>query len=119
MDNVNPDSSLAATLSAEDSAVERLGLSPHERLTCPLHRRWLHHCVSSPAHAIQLTGHRWCRRCDIPLDVAFDELTGSIRLTCRRCFRLPDTAANRQVLRSCRASINAARRDRTPLRLAA
>lgn len=105
---------LAATLVIEDIAEERDGLSPHDRLTCPLHRRWVYQCASSPSHAIPVTGHCWCRDCQVPVTVAVDELACSIELTCPRCHRFPNTAANRQVLRSCRASIGIARKDQTP-----
>lgn len=105
---------MSAVLVSEDAAEERGDLSPHDRITCPVHRRWVHQCMSSPAHAIRVTGHRWCRACDTPMTVAVDELTGSVSVTCPRCRRSPSTAANRQLLRSCRASIDAARRDRSP-----
>lgn len=48
---------LAAKLLAEDNAEERLALSAHERRTCPVHRRWLYQCVSSPEHAIWHRSH--------------------------------------------------------------
>ncbi|GAB2814890.1 hypothetical protein [Lentzea nigeriaca] len=97
---------LTAVLGAEDLA-EELGLDPHTRVTCGLHRCWLHQCVASPDHVIPLTGHRWCRPCGSPLDVFVDETTA--RLCCPRCGTgTPDTAANRQVVRACRTSIAAA-----------
>lgn len=105
---------LAATLAHEDADEELANLSPQGHITCPLNSRWIHECVSSPAHAIQVTGHRWSRRCDSSVNVAGDELTTSIRLTCPRFGRLPDTVANRQILRSCRVSLVAARQDRLP-----
>ncbi|MCG3751969.1 hypothetical protein [Amycolatopsis sp. Poz14] len=103
---------LTATLRREDAAEERAGLSPHDRISCPVHRRWLYQCVSSPAHAIRVTGHRWCRECDAAAAVAVDELTGAVVVTCSRCLRVPDSAANRQLLRACRASVVAARQAR-------
>ncbi|MEV6241267.1 hypothetical protein [Lentzea sp. NPDC051838] len=100
------DSTLSAVLSAEDLA-EELGLDPHARVTCGLHRCWLHQCVASPDHVIPVTGHRWCRPCGRPLDVVVDETTA--RLFCPTCGTgTPDTAANRQVVRACRTSIAAA-----------
>lgn len=105
---------LTAALAREDSAEELADLSPHDRITCPVHRRWVHQCGSSPEHAIRITGHRWCRTCDTPVTIAVDELNGTATLTCPSCYRSPNTAANRQVLRSCRASIDAARQDRHP-----
>ncbi|MGH3516132.1 MAG: hypothetical protein ACRDQ7_01670 [Haloechinothrix sp.] len=105
------DGSLPAKLIVEDAAEECAALSPHERTTCPVHRRWSYQCVSSPSHAIRVTGHRWCRACDTAVTVAVDELTGSISLTCPHCLRFPNSAANRQIIRSCRASF-LARQDR-------
>lgn len=40
------DTTLTAVLRAEDLA-ERLGLDPCSRVTCALHRCWLHQCVDS------------------------------------------------------------------------
>ncbi|HWM03861.1 MAG TPA: hypothetical protein VNP92_16120 [Actinophytocola sp.] len=101
------DARLAVTLTAEDAA-EQDWLDPLERTTCHTHRRWLHSCVSSPLHVIIVTGHRWCRRCSCAVSVAIDELTGDVRLTCPRCQEMPAGAANRQVVRCCRASLAAA-----------
>ncbi|HUQ59185.1 hypothetical protein [Lentzea sp.] len=99
------DPTLTAVLDAEDLA-EELGLDPHARVTCGLHRRWLHQCVSSPDHVIPVTGHRWCRPCGSPLEVVVDDTTA--RLSCPSCgTRTPDTAANRQVVRACRTSLAA------------
>ncbi|SES12239.1 hypothetical protein SAMN04488000_116106 [Lentzea albida] len=99
------DTTLTAVLSAEDLA-EELGLDPHARVTCGLHRCWLHLCVASPAHVVPLTGHRWCRPCRRPLEVFVDETTA--HLSCPECGTgTPDTAANRQVVRACRTSIAA------------
>jgi hypothetical protein len=108
------DPRLATALSTEDIA-EDDGLDPFERTTCYAHRRWLHQCVSSPLHVVRVSGHRWCRRCECAVDVAVDELVGDLRLTCPRCRATPAGAANRQVVRSCRASLaaaTAAREDR-------
>jgi hypothetical protein len=102
------DRHLARTLSTEDRSEVEGGLDPLERITCWTHRRWLHQCVSSPLHVIQVTGHRWCRDCSCPVSVAVDELIGDIRLTCPRCGHTPDTRATRQTVRACRASLAAA-----------
>jgi hypothetical protein len=98
---------LAAALSTEDK-LEDDGLDPFERTTCYAHRRWLHQCVSSPLHVVRVSGHRWCRRCDRAVAVVIDELVGDLTLTCPRCGEMPPGAANRQVVRACRASLAAA-----------
>jgi len=103
------DRRLAAVLAAEDLAEETAGLSPHERISCHVHRRWIYQCVSSPQHAIPVTGHRWCRRCELPLNIAVDEFGGSVRLSCPRCHDFPNGVANRQLVRACRASLATAR----------
>lgn len=100
---------LAATVAAEDRAEAERGLSPHERITCRLHRRWVHQCIASPQHVIAVSGHRWCDECASAVTVAVDELTGSVELTCPRCARTPRTRANDQIIRTCEASLNAAR----------
>lgn len=102
------DRRLADTLILEDAAEEREELSALDRISCHVHRRWAHECISSPAHVIIVTGHRWCRRCEAEASVAVDEVSGSVNVTCTRCGRSPDTAATRQILRTCRASLAAA-----------
>ncbi|WP_245645951.1 hypothetical protein [Pseudonocardia acaciae] len=108
------DGRLAATLAAEDEA-EDAGLDPLERITCRTHRRWLHHCISSPVHVIVVTGHRWCRSCQAEASVAVDELTGDVRVTCTRCGRVPVGRATRQIIRTCTASLAAALDQRRPM----
>ncbi|MFJ8962521.1 hypothetical protein ACIRG5_24345 [Lentzea sp. NPDC102401] len=78
------DRRLAAMLAEEDAA-EELGLNPLERVSCRLHRRWLHHCVHSPDHVIKITGHRWCRDCSSVASVGVDELTGDVLVRCGSC----------------------------------
>jgi hypothetical protein len=102
------DRRLAAALTEEDRA-ERDGLDPLERLTCRTHRRWVHDCVSAPAHVFVVTGHRWCRDCQCAADVSVDQLTWTVTVTCPRCRRTPSCAATRQIIRTCRASLAAAR----------
>jgi hypothetical protein len=101
------DRRLAITLSVEDDAVES-GLDPFERTTCRIHRRWLHHCISSPVHVVQITGHRWCTDCEAPASVAVDELMGDVRLICTRRGNTPAGRASRQIVRVCMASLAAA-----------
>ena len=67
------DRRLAVALAAEDRA-EDAGLDPLERATCRVHRRWLHRCIASPVHVMMVTGHRWCRTCEVSATVAIDEL---------------------------------------------
>ncbi|SDH61047.1 hypothetical protein SAMN05216553_13514 [Lentzea fradiae] len=88
------DRALAAVLAEEDAA-ERLGLNPLERVSCRLHRRWLHHCVHSSDHVIKITGHRWCRDCSSTASVGVDELTGDVSVRCESCGGVPDNAATR------------------------
>ncbi|WP_436498153.1 hypothetical protein [Actinokineospora sp. HUAS TT18] len=101
---------LAPTLAAEDRAEHERGLSPHERITCRLHRRWAHECIASPQHVIPVTGHRWCDDCATAVTVAVDELDGRVALACPRCHRTPSTRATEQIVRTCQASLGAAGR---------
>lgn len=96
---------LAAVLTSEDQQEEVHDLSPHDRLTCRTHRRWVHECLSSPLHVIIVTGHRWCRDCQTAAEVAVDELTASMAMRCPRCGRMPDGWANRRTAAACRTSI--------------
>ena len=102
------DRGLAATLFAEDLA-ELDDLDPLERLTCRTHRRWVHECVSSASHVFVVTGHRWCRRCECAANVAVDQLTWTVTVTCPRCGQTPESRATRQIVRTCRASLAASR----------
>lgn len=105
-----PDPALAAMLTAEDAAEED-GLSPFERTTCRTHRRWVHQCISSPAHVVVVTGHRWCRGCRAVASVAIDELSGSVTVVCQRCKQPPRGLGTRQITNSCRASIARSRQS--------
>lgn len=102
------DRALANALAAEDAA-ELDGLNPLERLTCRTHRRWVHQCVHSDMHVFVVTGHRWCRGCEHPADVAVDELTWEVSVSCPKCGQAPEGPATRQIVRTCRASMAAAR----------
>jgi hypothetical protein len=108
------DTRLATTLSKEDQA-EAAGLDPFERTTCYPHRRWLYQCVSSPLHVIVVSGHRWCRHCELPITVAVDELAGDLTLTCPGCGTHSPGPANQQLLRACRASLAAHLGQRHPM----
>ncbi|WP_233520340.1 hypothetical protein [Prauserella sp. PE36] len=105
------DRALAQTLTAEDAA-EPNGLDPLERLTCRTHRRWVHECIASPQHVFVVTGHRWCRDCSTAANVAVDQLTWHVSVSCPRCGRSPEGAATRQIVRTCRASMAAAAQGR-------
>jgi hypothetical protein len=106
------DRRLATMLSAEDAA-EIDGLDPLERITCGLHRKWIHRCAHSPLHVIPVTGHRWCRDCSSATEILVDELTGTIQVSCPRCHQTPNPRATKQIVRTCRASLAAAS-DRSP-----
>ncbi|MDI2032013.1 hypothetical protein QFW96_25550 [Saccharopolyspora sp. TS4A08] len=106
------DRRLAGVLIDEDTAEDREELSALERISCRVHRRWAHECISSPTHVIAVTGHRWCRPCEAEANIAVDELTGDITITCTRCARTPTTPATRQILRTCRASLATATEHR-------
>ena len=41
-------------LASEDAAEDDLRLPPDDRVTCPLHRRWIYRCVASPAQSRHL-----------------------------------------------------------------
>ncbi|WP_329790569.1 hypothetical protein V1227_01410 [Lentzea sp. DG1S-22] len=71
---------LIAALAEEDHAEDDGVLAPDDRLTCPVHGRWIHQCVSSPVHVNPVTRHRWCRGCDTPLGVVVDELAGDVSM---------------------------------------
>jgi hypothetical protein len=99
---------LIATLVEEDHAEDDGVLAPDDRLTCHVHGRWIHQCVSSPVHVNPVTRHRWCRGCDSPLGVVVDELAGAVAMRCPRCGH-GGSAATARLLAACRASIEAHR----------
>ncbi|MBB5895423.1 hypothetical protein [Kutzneria kofuensis] len=98
------ESPLARRLRAEDQDEDAGRLSPDDRLTCHVHGRWIHQCVSSPVHVHPVTRHRWCRRCERPLTVAIDELAGTVRMTCPGC-GAGGSGATTRLLAACRASL--------------
>lgn len=102
---------LAGALLAEDNAEDHGFLDAFDRITCPLHRRWLHQCCHSDAHVSRVGGHRWCRPCGRALEVAVDELRGTVALRCPRCGRGARTRADAQLVAACETSIAAARRS--------
>ncbi|MCE7002165.1 hypothetical protein LWC34_04885 [Kibdelosporangium philippinense] len=101
-----------AVLDRENRDEELGQLSPHERLSCPVHRRWVHQCVSSPLHVIPVTGHRWCRRCECAHLIAIDEIDGTVSMWCPCCGEVPTTLASRQITRACLQSLAAWRSHR-------
>jgi hypothetical protein len=107
---------LADALVAEDNAEASGFLDALDRITCPLHRRWLHQCCHSDSHVSPVSGHRWCRPCGRVLEVAVDEVRGTIALRCPKCHRGARTRADAQLVAACEASLAAVRH---PLRRAA
>lgn len=110
------DRDLAAMLAAEDVEEESGGLHALDRITCAVHRRWAHECIASPLHIIAVTGHRWCRTCQTMAMVSVDHLAGVVKVLCPRCWRAPASPATAQIIRTCEASLHAARRHSTPQR---
>lgn len=98
----------ARRLAAEDRAEDAGQLHVDDRLTCHVHQRWIHQCVSSSAHVNQVTRHRWCRSCSTALTVVLDELAGTVTMRCSRCGD-GTSAATTRLLAACRASISFAR----------
>jgi hypothetical protein len=106
--------SLADALAAEDHAEDTGWLDPLDRLTCRVHRRWIHECSHSDLHVIPVTGHRWCRPCRRELEIAVDEVTRTVSLHCPRCDRGATTRADHQLVAACEASLTAARASHHP-----
>jgi hypothetical protein len=108
-------SALADALVAEDNAEDNGWLDPLDRITCPVHRRWVHQCCHSDLHVSQVAGLRWCRPCKAALQVAVDEVGGTVALRCPRCDRGAATRADKRLVAACEASLTAvgrpARRD--------
>ena len=100
---------LSDALAAEDHAEDTGWLDPLDRLTCRVHRRWIHECSHSDLHVIQVTGHRWCRPCRRALEIAVDELAGTVALHCPRCHRGATTRADVQLVAACESSLTASR----------
>jgi hypothetical protein len=104
---------LAQWLTAEDRAEDVGQLDPDDRLTCHVHGRWIHQCVSSPVHVNQVTRHRWCRDCAAEMTVAVDELARTVTMRCPRCGQ-GRSAATIRLLAACRASLSHANRTTQP-----
>ncbi|TWP50614.1 hypothetical protein FKR81_18505 [Lentzea tibetensis] len=102
-------SPLERHLASEDRAEDNGQISPDERLTCHVHGRWIHQCVSSSTHVNQVTRHRWCRSCNTALTVVVDELSLTVLMSCPRCGG-GRSAATTRLLAACRASISFARK---------
>lgn len=98
---------LADRLVIEDRAEDTGTLAPDDRLTCHVHGRWIHQCVSSPIHVNQVTRHRWCRDCQSELGVVVDELSREVVMCCRRCGN-GGSAATTRLVEACRRSLRAA-----------
>jgi hypothetical protein len=104
---------LARSLAAEDRAEDAGQLDPDDRLTCHVHGRWVHQCVSSPVHVNPVTRHRWCRDCAAELTVAVDELARTVTMRCPRCGQ-GSSAATTRLMAACRASLSHASRKSQP-----
>jgi hypothetical protein len=100
---------LSRRMVEEDLAEEAGLLAPDDRLTCAVHGRWIHQCVSSALHVNQVTRHRWCRGCVRELTVAVDELTGNVTMSCPVCGDGVSAASARLIAACCR-SLAATRR---------
>ncbi|WP_433286452.1 hypothetical protein ACQPZQ_30450 [Pseudonocardia sp. CA-142604] len=109
---------LAHWLAAEDQAEDTGRLDADDRLTCHVHGRWIHQCVSSRVHVNPVTRHRWCRDCETELTVAVDELARTVTMRCPRCKQGSSTATTRLVT-ACRASLSRAGGGTTRARIAA
>ena len=99
---------LPVVLATEDDAEDMGLLAADDRLTCHVHGRWIHQCVSSPLHVNQITRHRWCRSCSAELTVAVDELSMTVSMSCPRCGE-GRSAATERLITACEASLAAAR----------
>ena len=110
--------SLSVVLATEDDAEDVGLLAPDDRLTCHVHGRWIHQCVSSPLHVSPVTRHRWCRGCRTALSVAVDELGGIVSMTCPRCGD-GGSPATARLIAACRASLAVVRPHARPLRAVA
>jgi hypothetical protein len=95
---------LAHWLAAEDQSEDAGRLEPDDRLTCHVHGRWIHQCVSSRVHVNPVTRHRWCRDCAAELTVAVDELARTVTMRCPHCNQ-GSSAATERLLSACRASL--------------
>jgi hypothetical protein len=104
---------LAQWLATEDRAEDAGQLDPDDRLTCHVHGRWIHQCVSSPVHVNQVTRHRWCRDCAAELTVAVDELSRTVTMSCPGCSQ-GGSAATTRLLTACRASLSRTRSKTRP-----
>lgn len=102
--NAHKGRKLAVRLLAEDTEEDAGILSPDDRLTCHVHGRWIHQCVSSAAHVNRITRHRWCRSCEAELTVAVDELAGTITMSCPRCAGGLSAASSR-LIAACQQSL--------------
>ncbi|GAA1254399.1 hypothetical protein GCM10009609_17220 [Pseudonocardia aurantiaca] len=98
---------MARWSAAEDRAEDAGLLNPDDRLTCHVHGRWIHQCVSSPVHVNPVTRHRWCRDCAAELTVAVDELAGTVTMRCPQCGQ-GGSAATARLLAACCASLSRA-----------
>jgi hypothetical protein len=107
--NAHKGRKLAVRMMKEDSEEDAGQLAPDDRLTCHVHGRWIHQCVSSSVHVNRVTRHRWCRGCEVELTVAVDELTGTVEMSCSGC-EGGLSAATAKLVDACRRSLAVVRR---------
>lgn len=107
-----PAEALADALLVEDQAEDTGWLDPLDRMTCPVHRRWVHQCCHSDLHVIRIAGWRWCRPCARALEVAVDEVAGTVALHCPKCDRGARTTSDKRLVTACQASLTASRAHR-------
>src|SRR5262245_19094365 len=105
---------LADALIAEDHAEEIGFLDALDRITCPAHRRWIHQSCHSDLHVSPVSGHGWCRPCRRALEVAVDEVAGTVALRCPGCDRGARPRADAQLVAACEARLSTARRPARP-----
>jgi hypothetical protein len=112
--NAHKGRKLAVRLIKEDTDEDAGRLDPDDRLTCHMHGRWIHQCVSSAAHVNRITRHRWCRDCETELTVAVDELSGTVEMSCPKCEKGLSAATNR-LLAACQRSLAAVFGSKQPI----
>jgi hypothetical protein len=103
-ERLHADRTFAALYGDENAVAEHRTNSIGERVTCPVHRTWLYLCINSLPH----DASRWCATCGHPMQIAVDELSCNVSVTCS-CFDGDAPTSLAQVLRAaCHRSVKAA-----------